>query len=629
MKKLLTALVLLFNVIYGFSQDASMKKLSLNDLSSFKPNAGNWFIAGDVTMDRNIDEHHAPETAAPVKKRRRNKMTPTLAEAPHAVSFENGKGILINIPTKDKKDNLVTSWVHGDIELELEVMLPRGSNSGIYLQGGYEVQLYDSWGVKNAGFSDIGGIYRNWENVPGKIYMGKAPLSNAAKAPGLWQKFKIAFRAPRFNDKGEKIANARFLSVELNGVRIHDNVEVPQLTGGPLDDKEKPLGPLMIQGDHGAVAIRNIKYRLLQDAEVSLSDISFKVFRGKFDAPENFVTKAPDSTGTTPELTWEVAGTDDGFGVVFNGSLTVNRDDDYDFQLAFNGGALLTIDDNLLPVNEENDNTAHISLKKGVYPFQIVYYKNVDWEAPRLGLTVSGASSYPKVLNAFNSFPPDGDLSSPILVRVGSEPRLLRAFLDFKGDRSKRLTHTIAVGEPGGIHYIYDLKAGNLVCVWRGDFVDATPMWHDRGDGSFLPLGIIQYLFSGPGLAVLADMNAPFPSISDEKDFRGNGYTVNGRPVFAYTYKGVEVSDKIFPDTSNKIFTREISFKNFSLSSAYFKLAEGSLITLLPDGSYAVDDKSYYITAAPGLSPMIREQAGKKELVVKADGNPIKYSIIW
>jgi hypothetical protein len=158
-----------------------------------------------------------------------------------------------------RKTTSLSNQEHGDLELELEVMLPRGSNSGIYLQGRYEVQLLDSWGVKNPKFGDIGGIYRNWENEKGKIYMGKAPLSNPAKAPGLWQKFKISFRAPRFDAAGNKIENARFVYVDLNGVRIHDNVEVPLPTGGPIENNEKPTGPLMIQGDHGPVAIRNIR----------------------------------------------------------------------------------------------------------------------------------------------------------------------------------------------------------------------------------------------------------------------------------------------------------------------------------------------------------------------------------
>ena len=215
------------------------------------------------------------------KKNKKAKDTPATPQ-PQAVTFSQGKGVLLNMNDGTKKDNLVSTFEHGDIELELEVMIPKGSNSGIYLQGRYEIQLLDSWGVLDAKYSDIGGIYRNWEKEPGKIYMGKAPLSNPAKAPGLWQKMKISFRAPKFDSSGKKIANARFVSVELNGVKIHDNVEVPLPTGGPLENNEKPCGPLMIQGDHGPVAFRNINYRLMKDIKFSLTDISYKTYKGEF-----------------------------------------------------------------------------------------------------------------------------------------------------------------------------------------------------------------------------------------------------------------------------------------------------------------------------------------------------------
>ena len=79
----------------------------------------------------------------------------------------------------------------------------------------------------------------------------------AAKAPGQWQQFVIEFQAPRFQD-GKKVANAVFKKVTLNGQVIHDNVEMKGVTGGNLGRGEQPKGPLMFQGNHGAVAYRNI-----------------------------------------------------------------------------------------------------------------------------------------------------------------------------------------------------------------------------------------------------------------------------------------------------------------------------------------------------------------------------------
>ncbi len=134
----------------------------------------------------------------------------------------------------------------GDCTVSLEVMVPKGSNSGIYLMGNYEVQVLDSWGREKVGPGDLGGLYG-----------AAAPKLNAAKAPGEWQKFVIEFQAPRFQD-GKKVANAVFKKVLLNGQVIHENVEMTGVTGGNLGRGEQPQGPLMFQGNHGAVAYRRI-----------------------------------------------------------------------------------------------------------------------------------------------------------------------------------------------------------------------------------------------------------------------------------------------------------------------------------------------------------------------------------
>lgn len=134
----------------------------------------------------------------------------------------------------------------GDCTLSLEVMVPKGSNSGIYLMGNYEIQVLDSFGREKVGPGDLGGLYG-----------AAAPKLNAAKAPGQWQQFVIEFQAPRFQD-GQKVGNAVFKKVTLNGQVIHENVEMKGVTGGSLGRGEQPKGPLMFQGNHGAVAYRNI-----------------------------------------------------------------------------------------------------------------------------------------------------------------------------------------------------------------------------------------------------------------------------------------------------------------------------------------------------------------------------------
>ena len=142
--------------------------------------------------------------------------------------------------------------VFGDAIIEVELMVPKGSNSGIYVMGEYEIQVLDSFGRTKLGGGDMGAIY------------GAAPPRlNACKKPGEWQKYEIHFQAPKF-EGGKKTTNAKFLKVILNGKLLHENVEMKKATPGGVDGKEKPKGPLMFQGNHGPVAYRNITIKPLK-----------------------------------------------------------------------------------------------------------------------------------------------------------------------------------------------------------------------------------------------------------------------------------------------------------------------------------------------------------------------------
>ncbi len=143
--------------------------------------------------------------------------------------------------------DIYTEAKFGDCTIELEFMVPKGSNSGVYVMGEYEVQILDSYGKKTVGPGDLGGLYG-----------AAAPKTNASKAPGEWQKMVIEFQAPKFEGE-KKTANAKFLKVTLNGEVVHENVQVKGPTPSCLTGKEAPTGPLMFQGDHGPVAFRNIR----------------------------------------------------------------------------------------------------------------------------------------------------------------------------------------------------------------------------------------------------------------------------------------------------------------------------------------------------------------------------------
>jgi len=204
-----------------------------DDLSAWHANVGQWQIVGGAQL--NPDD-------------------------PKRLSVTPGKGVLYNGP-QGRTVNLHTKIEHGDVEAHIEFMVPKGSNSGVYFQGRYEIQILDSWGVQKPGFGDCGGIYQRWKD--GQGFEGHAPRVNASLPPGQWQTFDVVFMAPRFDASGKKIANAKFVKVVHNGKLIHENVEVTGPTRAASFNDEKPFGPLMLQGDHGPVAYRNIWLRPL------------------------------------------------------------------------------------------------------------------------------------------------------------------------------------------------------------------------------------------------------------------------------------------------------------------------------------------------------------------------------
>jgi hypothetical protein len=173
---------------------------------------------------------------------------------------KEGNSIAVVETRKDRGAYLISKEQHGDIEAVIEFMVPKGSNSGIYFMGRYEIQVLDSFGKKKVRHSDCGGIYQRWGKHRDN---GKPPAVNASTAPGTWQTFEVVFRAPRFDENGKKIENAKFVKVTHNGKAIHENAEVTGPTRAAMKERapEEAKGPIRIQGDHGPVAYKTIKIR--------------------------------------------------------------------------------------------------------------------------------------------------------------------------------------------------------------------------------------------------------------------------------------------------------------------------------------------------------------------------------
>jgi hypothetical protein len=183
---------------------------------------------------------------------------------PKKLTFEPGSGVLVNSP-KGRAADLYTKDKFGDVEVHLEFCIPKGSNAGIKFHGHYEIQILDSFGKKELTGDDCGGIYPRAELKPKYHHIDKgiAPKVNASLAPGEWQTFDLVFRAPRFDKDGKKTMNAKIVKALLNGKVIHENQEMETPTGNNYTRKEMEKGPLMLQGDHGPVAFRHFKVRVV------------------------------------------------------------------------------------------------------------------------------------------------------------------------------------------------------------------------------------------------------------------------------------------------------------------------------------------------------------------------------
>lgn len=158
------------------------------------------------------------------------------------------------VETTAGSGGILTREQYRDFQLHVEFRIPdpvgpsRG-NSGIYLQGRYEVQIMDSYGRP----PELGGC--------GALYREVPPLRNMSKRPGRWQTFDIAFRAPRYAEAGGELKQKGLLTVFHNQVMVHNNLEIPGMTGqakrNPKNDPRQP-GPILLQNHGSPVRFRNL-----------------------------------------------------------------------------------------------------------------------------------------------------------------------------------------------------------------------------------------------------------------------------------------------------------------------------------------------------------------------------------
>ncbi len=247
-------------------------------LTKVDPGVGTFDLKADAVIagDKLTGTFEAQTGAGTFELTKTIRLSPTLGAKPPAgaIVLFNGKNFKQWEPLKKKADDdkvgwalvkgramevkkgagsIVTKEKFNDFKLHIEFRTPcmpeaRGQgrgNSGVYLQGRYEIQVLDSYGLEGK------------DNECGGIYKVGAPLVNMCAPPMQWQTYDITFRAPRFDSAGTKLEDAR-VTVIHNGVVIHDERALPGPTGGALDSNLAQPGGIYLQ-DHGnPVQYRNI-----------------------------------------------------------------------------------------------------------------------------------------------------------------------------------------------------------------------------------------------------------------------------------------------------------------------------------------------------------------------------------
>ncbi len=573
------------------------KSLPLTSLEGMETSGSNWQIVEGVVSD---------------------------FQKKHHIDMKDGTGVLLNNQTPEQKAHIFTGFAHGDMELDIEFLMPKTSNSGIYFQSRYEVQLLDSWMVEEPAAGDCGGIYERWDpSRPDgqKGYEGHPPRINAAKAPGLWQHFHIKFRAPRFDAEGNKTANAVFEEVILNGIKIHENVEVTGPTrAAASEDSEVPLAPLMIQGDHGPVAFRNIKYKLYEDNSLAISNLTYDYYEMEEDYREfppldSLPVALSDTTSTM--IVDRLSQQQNDVAFRFKGDLNVAVPGDHLFILSAYNGARLFIDDE--EVIAEGQDRALKNLTAGRHDLRLDYYNSnrrkllfLEYEGPGQRRTTL-AGVYPERLRRV-----------PTLLHLDpspDEPEMVRSFISYKGDK---LTHAISVGDPARINYSYDLKSGSLLQVWRGGFADMSQAWVNRGTPQLLlPQGMSVVL---PKSAFLTE-NGSSAQASGELGYEGYAIDESGRPTFRFANASVDFQDAYHPSPDGTGLIRTLT--NDAETAITVSIAIGDFVEEVRASCFVIDG-NHYLEMMDDTTPSIRESNGKKEMLLEVPSkSQAKYAIIW
>lgn len=524
--------------------------VDLRTLAAFAPASANWQIAGGLGGDSLVEN-----TLDPVK----------------------GTGVLVNRPSAGARSDLVTTWTHRDLELEFDFLLPREGSLGVWLQGRYELRLGQRW-------NEVG------------------------RAPGLWQHVRVSFRAPQFEPSGEKTTAARLTRVELNGVVVERDAELPvSHTSGSFSSEASP-GPLVFRGEGHAYAIRNLAVvRREATGSIQLRNSQFRFYEGaaaQFGAYDN---TTPTRTGPAEKPAAEMVPSSRPFALVFTGTLAIAKAGRYFFSLetephAFSSARLMI---------DGKEIAGPVDLSAGEHRYRLDYLRGSTRGSPDLAwLAAAEGGDTQTLIRSTASL--RNRPREPMLISAHDAITLQRCF--FAHPTGKK-THAMTVASPAGVHFAYDPGTAALLAIWKGAFLDATEMWYERG-------------FSQEGRPAGSTISLAGNSLfGPSYAARGYELAANGQPTFLGKIGEQPVEDVLV--AANAGLTRTLTFRGGLSGALQLELASSQVI--VPSGDrFIVGDRSHYIRAPGGAIELDPRSAGARLIVtLPAGATTFSYDIIW
>lgn len=183
----------------------------------------------------------------------------------------------------------------------------------------------------------------------------------------------------------------------------------------------------------------------------------------------------------------------------------------------------------------------------------------------------------------------------------------------------------MSVGHPSNVHYSYDLLQGGLLQVWKGDFLNTTDMWYERGEPQTA---------SSMGANIVLKGNCPIYDKTATKDsiptYTYKGYTLDktGTPTFRYVYHEMEIQDLIRPLENGRGLLRTLMMNGTQKDKTSIRLAQATSIVHLKNDIYSINNGKYFIQVAEGTKPLIEAYKDEQVLILPAS-EKMEYRIIW